>query len=354
MQYKYHLGIDLHKRFAYWVVLDDEKKVRWRGRVETNADAVRGALARLPVVRSQTHCAIEPVTEWGWYADLLQSEGLHVRLVDTYRASITAKMRLKNDKVDALVLAELLYADYLPEAYLAPLATRDLREFMRNRIFLVRIRARAKNRIHAILARHALLCPWTDLFGKRGRIWLLSQELPEQYATERAMLLRVLDSVSAEIATLQAQVEEKAKEHRIATLLMSIPGIGAFTAMVMLAQIGDFSRFETPERLGAFAGLVPSSYSSGGKERHGGITKRGSPDLRWVMIEATNTVSAKRWGTLHDFYARIKMKKGSKVARVALARKLLTIAWTLVNKKNEPFLVRPSLIKPKLLEIVAA
>lgn len=353
MHYRYHLGIDLHKRFAYWVLLSDEKKVLWRGRVETEAETVRQALARLPIAREETHCAIEPVTEWGWYADLLQSERLHVRLVDTYRASITAKMRLKNDKVDALVLAELLAADYLPEAYLAPLETRDLREFMRNRIFLVRIRARAKNRIHAILARHALLCPWTDLFGKSGRAWLVKQELPAQYAEERAMLLRVLDQVSTEIKSLEKSVAEKAGANKIATLLMSIPGIGAFTAMVMLAQIGDFSRFETPERLGAFAGLVPSSYSSGGKERYGRITKRGSPDLRWVMIEATNTVNAKRWGTLHDFYARIKMKKGSKVARVALARKLLTIAWTLVRKKDEPFLARPSLIKQPL-EIVAA
>jgi transposase len=353
MHYQYHLGIDLHKRFAYWVLLSDEKKVLWRGRVETNAEAVRQALARLPVVREETHCAIEPVTEWGWYADLLQSEKLHVRLVDTYRASITAKMRLKNDKVDALVLAELLAADYLPEAYLAPPETRDLREFMRNRIFLVRIRTRTKNRIHAILARHALLCPWTDLFGKSGRTWLMKQELPTQYAEERAMLLRVLDSVSTEIKSLEQSVNEKSSANKITTLLMSIPGIGAFTAMVMLAQIGDFTRFETPEQLGSFAGLVPSSYSSGGKERYGRITKRGSPDLRWVMIEATNTVNAKRWGTLHDFYARIKMKKGSKVARVALARKLLTIAWTLV-KKNEPFLVRPSLLKQKSLEIVAA
>lgn len=353
MHYTYHLGIDLHKLFAYWVVLDDEKKVLWRGRVETNAETVRQALAKLPVVREETHCAIEPVTEWGWYSDLLQSEGLKVRLVDTYRASITAKMRLKNDKVDALVLAELLAADYLPEAYLAPLETRDLREFMRNRIFLVRIRTRAKNRIHSILARNALLYPWTDLFSKKGRAWLMKQELPPQYAEERDMLMRVFDTVSAEIATLQTQVEEKASGNHIATLLMSIPGIGAFTAMVMLAQIGDFSRFETPEQLGAFAGLVPSSYSSGGKERYGRITKRGSPDLRWVMIEATNRVNVKRWGALHDFFARIKMKKGSKVAHVALARKLLTIAWTLVNKKDEPFLARPSLVKQPL-EIVAA
>jgi len=190
-QYRYHLGIDLHKRFAYWVLLDEEKKSLWRGRVETDADAVRKALGRLGIERSETHAAIEPVTEWGWYADLLRAEGFHVRLVDTYRASITAKMRLKNDKVDAMALAELLYANYLPEAYLAPKETRDLREFMRNRIFCVRIRARTKNRIHTILARHALLCPWTDLFGTSGRAWLMEQELPTQYAVERDMLLRI-------------------------------------------------------------------------------------------------------------------------------------------------------------------
>jgi len=123
-----------------------------------------------------------------------------------------------------------------------------------------------------------------------------------------------------------------------------------------MAQVGDFSRFKTPEQLGSFAGLVPSSYSSGGRERNGGITKRGSPDLRWVMIEATNTVNPKRWGTLYDFYARVKSERGPKVARVALARKLLTIAWTLVNKKDEPFTARPSkfVLAQKHLEVVAA
>ncbi len=352
MSYRFHLGIDLHKRFAYWVLLSEEKKVLWRGRVETGASAVRAALSRLPVVREETHAAIEPVTEWGWYADLLQTEGLKVRLVDVFRASITAKMRLKNDKVDALVLAELLHANYLPEAYLAPLETRDLREFMRNRIFLVRMRTQAKNRIHAILSRHVLQCPVTDLFGKKGRAWLLDQSLPGQYERERDMLLRVLDGITTEIKTLEKEIAEKAEGSKIASLLMSIPGIGAFTALVMLAQVGDFSRFKTPQQLGAFAGLVPSSYSSGGKERFGRITKRGSSDLRWVMIEATNSVNQKRWGWLYDFYQRIKTKKGSKVARVALARKLLTIAWTLINKKDEPFLARPSLLKP--LEIVAA
>ena len=111
---------------------------------------------------------------------------------------------------------------------------------------------------------------------------------------------------------------------------MSIPGIGVITSLTILAEVGDFSRFLSPDKLACYAGLVSSSYSSGERTRLGHITHRGSVWLRTALVEATATVNPK-WGALHDFYARIKERKGSKVARVALARKMLTLSWHLVN-----------------------
>lgn len=333
MSYAYHLGIDLHKEFGYWTLLNNEKEVLFKGKVTTKEEPVRSAIAALGVAPEEMQCAIEPVSQWGWYSDILRSEGLHVKLVDVYKSKLIAGTKLKNDKVDSLILAEMLRSDFLPEAYLAPKETRELRELLRWRIFLVRVRARIKNRITAMLSHHGLICPKTDTFGKSGRVWLEAQAFSPLYENERASLLNVFDSLTPEIKKVTALIEDRAESDAVTRILMSMPGIGAFTAMVMMAEIGTFERFPSPEKLACFAGLVSSSYSSGGKLRFGSITKRGSSHLRWAMIEATNTVRPS-WGHLHEFYCRLKVKKGSKVARVALARKMLTIAWHLVNKKE--------------------
>lgn len=335
MQYAYHLGIDLHKEFGYWTLVGNDKEVKFRGRVPTKEGPVRNAIRSLGVPVKDIQCAIEPVSQWGWYSDILQDTGLKVKLVDVYKSKLIAGTRLKNDKVDSAILAEMLRSDFLPEAYLAPKETRELRELLRWKIFLVRIRARIKNRIHGMLAHHGLICPKTDTFGTGGRKWLEAQVLSPLYRDERASMLHLFDSLTPEIEEVSSLIEEKAEADEVTRILMSIPGVGAFTAMVMMAEIGTFDRFDSPAKLACHAGLVASSYSSGGVLRYGGITKRGSPHLRWVMIEATNTVRPS-WGHLYDFYQRIKLKKGSKVARVALARKVLTIAWHLVKKK-EPF-----------------
>lgn len=336
--YSHHLGIDLHKRFAYWTLMNDAKEVLYQQTVVTTEAAVRvscGAFAALGIEPHEVQCAIEPVSEWGWYSDLLLRLGFHVKLVDVYKSKLIAGTRLKNDKVDSKILAEMLRSDFLPEAYLAPLETRTLRELLRWRIFLVRIRARLKNKGHSIMTRYGLLCPQTDMYGVGGRRWFETQHISDVYDRERASLLRLYDAVTPEIKSVSADITLRAERDETTRILTSIPGIGAFTAMVMLSEIGTFERFPSPEKLACFAGLVASSYSSGGKVRLAGITKRGSPHLRWVMIEATNTVRPS-WGHLYSFYERIKKKKGSKVARVALARKMLTIAWHLVKRK-EPF-----------------
>lgn len=338
MQYAYHLGIDLHKEFGYWTLLDNEKEVLFRGKVKTEADAVKKAVSALGVQASDVECAIEPVSQWGWYSDMLLELGLDVKLVDVYKSKLIAGTKLKNDKVDSHILAELLRSNFLPQAYLAPKETRELRELLRWRIFLVRIRARIKNRISGMLSHYGLICPKTDTFGKSGREWLEKQSFSPLYADERSSLLKIFDALSPEIKKVSSLIEAKAKHGEETKILMSIPGIGAFTAMVIMAEVGTFERFVAPEKLACFAGLVSSSYSSGGKLKFGSITKRGSPHLRWAMIEATNTVRPS-WGHLYDFYSRIKLKKGSKVARVALARKVLTIAWHLVKKK-EPFVAQ--------------
>lgn len=335
MDTSYHLGIDLHKKFSYWTLIDEKRRILFQGKVTTAEKETVAALKTLPVPPSSIQAAIEPVSQWGWYADVLEKEGLKVKLVNTLNTKLIAQSRLKNDKVDSSVLAELLRTDFLPTAYLAPQETRELREFLRWRLFLSRTRAKLKNRIHAILWKHGLDSPRTDLFGKKGLAWLKEQTLRPVFSAELESLLRTVEQLSKEIDGTDKEIRTRAKLDETTKLLMTMPGIGPYTALMIQAEVGDWSRFSSPEKLASFSGLVSSSYSSGEKTRFGRITRKGSAYLRSVMVEAACQVRSKKNPLLH-FYERLKEKKGNKIARVALARKMLTVLWHMVNKK-EPF-----------------
>lgn len=331
----YHLGIDLHKSFGYWTLIDSHKNKIFQGKVPTTKEDTIQTLRQIPVNWHDVRAGIEPVSQWGWFAEVLESAGIEVILIDPAKTKLIAASRLKHDKVDSEIIAELLRVDFVATAYLAPPAVRDLRELVRWRTFFLRLRTRTKNRVHSILWKHGLESPVTDLFGKRGRIWINQQVFHKLYKEEVCSLLSTISFVNDEINKLDSIIKSKARIDERATVLMSMPGVAELTALTIVAEVGDFERFRTPEQLASYAGLVSSSHSSGGKLRFGHITRKGSPFLRSIMVEAACQVRPTA-GSLFAFFTRIKDKKGAKVARVALARKMLTTMWYLVKKK-EPF-----------------
>jgi transposase len=328
---KYYLGIDLHKKTSYWTLMNSDREIMYRKNLETSKEGVAQGVHEMGIAAQGVEAAIEPVSQWGWYGDMLEKEGFTVHLVDTYKTKLIASSKLKNDKVDATILAELMRTNFLPTAYRAPQSTRDLREFVRHRAFLVRIRSRMRNRIHQILWKHGIHSPYSDLLGKKGLEWLNALSLGHPYSAERDDLIELWKVFSARISSYDERCRFFASQSKEAGILMTIPGIGVITALIILAEVGDFSRFSSPEKLSSFAGMVSSSRSSGERTVLGHITHRGSVWLRTALVEATVTVNPK-WGHLYDFYARIAVKKGVKVARVALARKILTVSWHLIQK----------------------
>jgi transposase len=334
----YHLGIDLHKSFGYWTLLDSSKKKIFQGKIPTTKNDTLLALHNLPVDTHDIQAGIEPVSQWGWFAEVLESKGVEVTLIDPSKTKLIAASKLKHDKVDSEIIADLLRTDFVAKAYLAPQEVRDLRELVRWRMFFVKMRRGFKNRCHSILWKHGLESPLSDLFGKRGREWIKKQEFHKMYREEIESLLHMIDTLNIQITSLDLLVKEKAGQDERAMLLTTIPGIAEPTALTIVAEVGDFERFKSPEQLASYAGLVSSSRSSGGKLRFGHITKRGSPYLRSIMVEASCQVRPKS-GYLYTFYERIKEKKGAKIAHTALARKMLTIMWYLIKKK-EPFVAQ--------------
>jgi len=233
---------------------------------------------------------------------------------------------VKTDAVDAKTLAHLLRAELLPEAYIAPRELRDVRELLRHRAALVAMRTALKNRVHAILAKHGITREQSDLFGKAGREFLSTVALREAPRRRLESLLSLIDDFDREITETTKEIDQQAKADERVALLCQIRGVGRYTAMLIIAEIGDIRRFPTARHLCAWAGLTPSVRSSDGKARLGRITKQGSHLLRWALIEAAQKTPT-GGGVLREQYERIAKRRGAKVAKVAIARQILTLSY---------------------------
>lgn len=332
-KFVYHLGIDLHKKTSYWTLMDNDQRLLYQKNLPTSKEGVLRALREIHIEPAFVQAAVEPVSQWAWYGDILKEHGLTVHLANPYKTKLIAAMKLKHDKVDSKILADLLRCDFLPKSYYAPKEIRELRELSRWRLFLSRLRTRLKNRIHQVIAKQGIVSPWSDPFGKQGRQFLMVQELSFELRKEVDYLISFIDRLDLSIAERDKEFKECLAGYPETKILLSIPGIGPVTAITMLSEIGDFTRFSRPEQLIGFAGLNPSSFSSGENTRLGRITRHGSEHLRTVLVEAAHRVRP-TWGPLYEFFSRIRDKKGSKIASVALARKLLALSWHLMRKKE--------------------
>jgi transposase len=226
-------------------------------------------------------------------------------------------------------LAQLLRADLLPEAWIAPQQVRDLRALLRHRASLVRLSTAAKHRIHAVGADRGIQ-QQTGLWTGTGRVWLAGLELPP---TPRAIVedyLALLDGLAEPIARLDHQIHALAKPDPRVQALLALPGVGRLTAMTLVAEIGDIARFPTARKLCAWAGLTPAVRNSDRKVRHGHITKQGSPWVRWILQEAAQT--AKRSPMFATTYAQLARRRGKQIATVAIARRLLARSFHILTQ----------------------
>src|SRR5437899_7348358 len=259
------------------------------------------------------------------FADLLADGGIEAHMAYPLATKAIAAGPVKNDSVEARTLAHLLRSNLLPEAWIAPPLVRERRRLARTRTSLVRIRSRLQCQVHAILADHCLQPPVESIFGPAGRRFLASAELPAVDRGRVDAALRLIDAVTAEVISVDKELRAAfAGDERIRRL-MAIPGIGFLTAAVVLAEVGDATRFSSADQLASWAGLTPTERSSDEHTRRGHISKQGSRWLRWVMVEAASRPL--RDPALRRFEERIASRRAKKIARVALARRLLTLSF---------------------------
>src|SRR6516225_9676372 len=321
-----YVGIDVHRKRSQVAVVSEEGKVRLNRNVVNGSEPMLRLVGGLP---SGTPVAFEAAFGWGWLVELLEDYGFDPHLVHPLRCKAIASARLKNDKVDAAILAQLLRADLLPEAWIAPPQVRQLRALIRHRISLVRLGTQLRNRIHAVAADHGYDRPSSYWTGP-GRGWLAELDLPAASREIVTDALTVIDGLAPLIERLDGELHQHARGDPRVKVLRTLPGVGEFTALVMLAEIGDITRFPSARKLASWAGLTPTVRGSDLHVRHGHISKQGSVWLRWAMNQAAQT--AKRSPEFAASYAAIAQRRGKKIATIAISRKLLTRAWHLLSQ----------------------
>lgn len=322
-----HVGVDLHQRFCYVTAMDASGRVLQQRSVANQADALRQWARSLP---SPAQVVVEACGFWPAFVRAIESEVAQVVMVHPARVKAIASAKLKNDRVDSATLAHLSRCDLLPRAWMADEATQQLRQRVRLRVALGQQRTRCKNLLHAVLHQEGQKKPVSDVFGKRGRAWLEQVALSEAGRESVDTYLQLIDELDGIIAQRQRGLQQQAAGDDRARWLSSIPGIGAYLAMVIVAEVGDISRFGSKKALANYAGLVPRVRESAGKRSYGGITRCGSPILRWALVQAAHSATRSSPAIAH-WYERLRRRKRPQVARIALARKLLTCVWALLR-----------------------
>jgi transposase len=324
-----HIGIDLHKRTQTWVALSEDgtNKLFTREFPVTPEGVLAGITLSKSIGSEKLVVAIEPVCGWMWVVTLLRGAGMEVHISNPRKVKAIADSLQKTDENDAHILARLCKTGLMYESVEVSPKMRKLRSLVRERSFLIRIRASMKCRLEGVVTRTGRHVIHGSLSTKKGTNAIIASGEDEWKRS-----LRTIADMSAYIKGLDMEIAQYSKES-IPTLLMSIPGVGAVTAVSIWAEVGDFSRFPSAEKLCAFAGLVPTERSSGGVQRLGHITHAGSTILRYVLVESAMRVRDMEKSTvLYDFYKRVKEKRGAMRGRVALARKILSIAWYMIRK----------------------
>ena len=275
--------------------------------------------------------AIEASTNYSYIVDALAKEGYEVLVAHPLRTRAIADAKIKSDKIDAKILADLTRGNLLPTSWIPPKEIRELRDLVRQRIFLVKQKTKIKNKIHAELIKRGIEYK-RNIFTKAGREWLHSLKIPaiETY-------LSIMEKLEEEIKKMDKRLKEEEKKFKETELLKSIPGVSTFSALVILAEIGDVNRFPDEKKIFSYAGLVPSIHKSGDKVYYGHITKQGSKYLRWILVECARIHVRKCDSKITEFYRKLKRKgKHENVAIIGAARKLLQTIYYML-KKGESF-----------------
>jgi transposase len=327
-----YVGIDWAYRRAAWCALSEAGEVVGEGAVAADEDG----LGRLVIGRGvDVRAVVEMMSGAIWVRDTLAAAGWQVQIAHARKVRDVAPLACKTDKVDARVLAELCRRDLVPELWVPSLDDRELRERLRRRMHLVRMRASAMNRIFGLLTQWGLRLSLRRLREPDGLDLLAERGVPEVWRDSIAEALAVIDLLDTRIAPIDRELGPLARADARVRLLDTIPGIGDLLGLTLASEIGDVARFGSPRKLIGYAGLAPKINQSGDRSRTGALSKAGSRTLRWAAVEAAQHAwrPTNPW---HQLYTDLARRAGKNPAKSAVARKILIAAWHVLSRQ-QPF-----------------
>jgi transposase len=326
------VGIDWSYRRAAWCALSPSGAVVGEGVVPADEDG----LARLIIERGvEVRGVVEMMSGAVWVRDRLAGAGWQVQIAHARKVRDVAPLACKTDKVDARVLAELCRRDLVPELWVPSLSDRELRERLRRRTHLVRMRASAMNRIFGLLTQWGMRLS-LDRLRQPDAMELLEQRgVPAVWRRSVCEALEVIDLLDSRITPLEQELRPLARADPRVALLDTIPGVGDLLGLTLASEIGDVSRFASTRKLIGYAGLSPKINQSGDRSRTGALSKAGSRTLRWAAVEAAQHAwrESNPW---HRLYTDLAERAGKNPAKAAVARKILIAAWHVLSRQ-QPF-----------------
>ena len=339
---QYHVGIDLHKSVAQVCVRDDEGEIVEEKRLRV-PDAVAGQelISWLARYREQGRFAVEAIGCNRWFVNSARAQGLEILVVNPTKLGLKKEGK-KTDRRDARKIARLLRLgdlDRFAKTYFPTDEEYGERKVIRVRHALLKERVRTVCQIRGLLNAYLLRPPTTELYEARCLGWLKKQELPtEDLTCVLQTLTQSLESVTQAIKKLDSRIRARKKDPEISLLMEQLPSVGPQTAMTLRAELGDVQRFRHARAAAAYGGLVPRVSASADRSHHGRLTRRGSPELRWILTEwavrlLRGDPMVKRWA--EPMLRRMHKNK----VRMALARRLLVSVWVMLTR-GETFSMR--------------
>jgi len=330
------IGIDVHKNRCVATIKQESRRKLEQSSFDNTTHGITSFILHIKRTYGKNVQAVCESTANYWIRlhDALEDNGIDTVLAHPAKTKIIAQAKLKNDKLDSDVLADLLRSDMVYESFVPEKYYRDLRSLVRTRLNRIQSRTKHKNMIYAILAKYDYTQPTIKTFSQKGIQWLHEINLTEVDRMAMDAYLENIEITQKQIDTFETKIAAISNEDTRTRLLMSMPGINYVTALTILSEIVDIKRFATAEKLVSYAGLAPSHRDSDQTQKGGGITKRGSAWLRNAMVEAANT-TIRFDPRMESFYSRIAKRRGKQKAKVAAARQMLEIIWHMLSNSEE-------------------
>jgi len=329
----YFFGLDVHKDYSTYAIMDKEGNLFKEGNISNNE------LSSLPLLVENGSKILTIETTRNWYSiyDSLEEKFDKIFLANTYKTKIIGEAKIKTDKISARILADLTRANLLPRAYIPSKQVRNIRELLRTRFSFVEMRTRIKNKIHSVLSKNGIICPYTDILGKSSIEWLreISENFDFTYRKEIKSYIEVAEKIKEKISEIDRDIEEIVLQNEEAKIVDSHPGIGYYLALLITMEIVEIERFNNVKKLIKYSRLAPGVISSGGKRYYTHLVKEGSKWLCYGFIEAAKSIIRGRLDEdLLNYYLQVKSRHGSGAATIALARKIVINVYYMLKYKK--------------------